>query len=312
MSGKIIPENFKECNLADRILLTLHLADRRGYGMCPDHISKMLIYGESNEEQVRQTLSSMHLVSHQNGIYCLKGSEGLLSETRRKLLSNGVIRERYEAEAMLFSTEYASLCPFIKCIAITGSMASGGFSEEDDIDFNIFTEHGCKYTTYLLGILLSIKYSVKHRKKSLARKSRTPFLPKLICINVIWEDEEAFPFVRQDKYMAYELLRQKPIMGLDFYKKILEKNSWLETFFPQICNKKSQEVETRRTSIARVLRLIYSNRVLSHLGERMCREISYLLWRYVQFSRRNNPEALSRVRWVTEMQKPYALFGDRI
>ncbi|MFZ3166245.1 MAG: hypothetical protein WA130_01430, partial [Candidatus Methanoperedens sp.] len=149
-------------------------------------------------------------------------------------------------------------------------------------------------------------------KKSLARKSRTPFLPKLICINVIWEDEEAFPFVRQDKYMAYELLRQQPIMGLDFYKKILEKNSWLETFFPQICNKKSQEVETRRTSIARVLRLIYSNRVLSHMGERMCREISYLLWRYVQFSRRNNTEALSRVRWVTEMQRPYALFGDRI
>ncbi len=43
----------------------------------------------------------------------------------------------------------------------------------------------------------------------------------------------------------------------------------------------------------------------------MCREISSFLWRLV-FSRRNNPEALSGVRWVTEMQKTYALFGDRI
>ncbi len=306
---------FYECNQkiikSLRILLTLHLADRRGYGMCPVHISKLLIYWEEEEEQVRMILSSIPLVSHQDGIYCLKGSESLLSETRRRLLCNEVIRERYESEALLFSKEYASLCPFIKCIAITGSMASGGFSEEGDIDFNIFTERGCKYTVYLLGILLSLKYSVKHRRKSLARNSKTPFLPKLICINVIWEDEEALPFVRQDKYMAYELLK-KPIMGLDFYKEVLEKNSWLETYFPQIHNGSSSEVLVKKTFIARVLRLIYSNSVISHLGERMCKEISSFLWKLVQFSRRNNPEALSRVRWVTKMQKPYALFGDRI
>ncbi len=204
MSGKTTAESLEECSLEDRILLTLHLADRRGYGMCLLHISKMLIYGEAEEEQAKLMLSSMPLVSLQNGIYCLRGSENLLSETRRRLLCNGVIVERYESEAVLFSTEYASLCPFIKCIAIAGSMASGGFSEEDDIDINIFTERGCKYTAYLLGILLSLKYSVKHRRKS------------------------------------------------------------------------------------------------------------SFLWKLVQFSRRNNPEALSRVRWVTKMQKPYALFGDRI
>ncbi len=49
-----------------------------------------------------------------------------------------------------------------------------------------------------------------------------------------------------------------------------------------------------------------------NLEDRMCREISSFLWRLVQFSHRNNPEALSGVRWVTEMQKPYVLFRDRI
>jgi hypothetical protein len=312
MSGKTIAKSHDECNLPDRILLTLDLADRRGYGMSLVHLSKMLIYGEAEEEKVRLMLSSMSSVSHKDGIYCLKGSEDLLPETRRRLFCNGVVGERYEAEAVLFSAEYASLCPFIKCIAIAGSMASGGFSEEDDIDFNIFTERGCKYTVYLLGILLSLKYSVKHRRKSLARKSRTPFLPKLICINVVWEEEETLPFVRQDKYMAYELMRQKPIVGLGFYKEVLKKNRWLKTYFPQIHNGSSCEVKVNKTFIAKVLRLIYSNHVVSHLGERMCKEISSFLWRLVQISRRNNPEALSRVRWVTEMQKPYALFGDRI
>jgi hypothetical protein len=108
------------------------------------HISKTLIYGEEVEEPIRILLSSMPFVSHQDAIYSLKGSESFLPETRRRLLCNGAAGQRYEAEAMLFSTEYASLGPFIKCIAVAGSMASGGFSEEDDIDFNIFTECGCK------------------------------------------------------------------------------------------------------------------------------------------------------------------------
>src|SRR5574341_1566110 len=125
MSGRTTAGSIQDCSLADRILLTLHLADRREYGMSLAHIPKMLIYREAEEEKVRVMLSSMPSVSHKDGIYCLKGSE---------------------------------------C-----SMASGGFSEDDDIDFNIFTERGCKYTMYLLGILLSMKYSVKHRENPLRK-----------------------------------------------------------------------------------------------------------------------------------------------
>ncbi len=39
----------------------------------------------------------------------------------------------------------------------------------------------------------------------------------------------ALPFVRRDAYMAYELLKQKPIFGIDFYRKIFAKNMWLKT-----------------------------------------------------------------------------------
>ncbi len=277
MSGRTTAESIEECSLADRILLTLHLADRRGYGMSLAHLSKMLIYGEADEETVRLTLSSMPSVSHQDDIYCLKGSESLLFETRRRLLCNRMIGERYEAQALLFASEYAPLCPFIRSIAIAGSMASGGFSEEDYIDFNIFVEDGFKYTVYLIGILLSLKYSFKHRKKPLACKSRTPFLPKLICINVIWEESEALPPVRQDAYMAYELLRQKPIFGIDFYRKILAKNMWLKTYFPQIYYRDSCETNIRKTLTASILNLIYTNYVVSKLGERMCKGTSTFL-----------------------------------
>lgn len=169
----------------------------------------------------------------------------------RRLLRNGIVGNRYEAEARRFAGEYATLCPFIRCIAIAGSVASEGFSEEDNIDFNIFVEQGCKYTVYLFGILLSLKYSFRHRKKPLACKSRTPFLPKLICINVIWEESEALPFVA--------------------------KNMWLKTYFPRIYYRDSCETNVRKTLTARILHLIYTNYVVSKLGERMLRGTSTFL-----------------------------------
>jgi len=302
-------------DLEERVLQTLHLADRRGYGLTLTHISQMLFHGAADEDVVSREICSMQGISQSLGIYCLKGSESLLPRTWKKLNSNEMIAWKYEALAKDFASEYASVCPFIRCIAIAGSMASGGFSEDDDIDFNIFVEKGCKYTVYLSGILLSIKYSFRHRKKTLARKSATPFLPKLICINVIWEDWESFPFMRQDKYMAYEILRQKPVFGLGFYMTVIERNGWLGAYFPQISqtHKHNQgDIPINRTLAGRLMRLFYSNPAVSAIGEMVCRKLSFFLWKLVQFSRMKNPEALARVRWVIEMQKPYSLFGDRI
>src|SRR3989304_408707 len=301
-----------EGNIADRILHTLRIADRRGYGLSIDHLSKILVRGDVPEEEIIKEISAIPGVSHQEGIYCLKGKEALIPETRRRLLSNGEMSEKYGTISNRFASEYASACPFIRCIAIAGSVASGGFSEEDDIDFNIFVERGYRYTAYLFGIFLSIKYSFRYRRKPLSKRASTPLLPKLICINVIWEEVEVLPYARQDEYLAYELLRQKPVYGLGFYSRILEENRWLESYFPQMYKNGMCEVEVRKTFFRRSLKLFFSNKKVSCILERVCREVSYRVWRFVQFSRRNNPEALERVSRVTEIQRPYALFGDRI
>jgi hypothetical protein len=266
-------------NVVSRIEFFSHciLQIRRGYALCLSHLSTTLVGGEISKEIVLRQLQAMPEIMYRDGIYCLKGREKLIPETTRRLARNGIVGKKYEAQALLFASEYASLCPFIRSIAIAGSMASGVFSEEDYIDFNILVEDGFKYTVYLIGILLSLKYSFKHRKKPLACKSRTPFLPKLICINVIWEESEALPFVRQDAYMAYELLRQKPIFGIDFYRKILAKNMWLKTYFPQIYYRDSCETNVRKTLTARILHFIYTNYVVSKLGERMCKGTSTFL-----------------------------------
>jgi hypothetical protein len=46
MRGKKMAADLEECNLGVRILITLHLAERSGYGRCLVHLSRMLMYGE--------------------------------------------------------------------------------------------------------------------------------------------------------------------------------------------------------------------------------------------------------------------------
>lgn len=135
MEHETIAEN-KDDGLARRILLTLHLADRRGYGLCLVHLPKNLVYGEVTKEALWRELQTMPEVSHSDGVYCLKGREQILTKTKKRLICNSKHVKMYETVARRFASEYASICPFIRCIAVAGSMASGGFSEEDDIDFN--------------------------------------------------------------------------------------------------------------------------------------------------------------------------------
>ncbi len=52
---------------------------------------------------------------------------------------------------------------------------------------------------------------------------------------------------------------------------------WLKTYFPQIYYRDSCETNVRKTLTARILHLIYTNYIVSKLGERMCKGTSTFL-----------------------------------
>jgi hypothetical protein len=298
-------------DLESRILQTLHLADRRGYGLSLDQLARLLVGGEIDRERLEEVVSEVEEITGEGDLLCLRGRENLLPKTREKLRRNRGEGKRFAEIGRRFLREFVSLCPFLRCAALAGSLASNGFSEEDDIDLNLFVENGRKYTTYLLGNLLALKYSLRYRKKPQAEEGRVPLLPKLVCINVVWEEKDAFPFVRRDLYLAYELLLSRPVFGSAFYREMIEANPWLTAHFPQLASSPFRDEVSREASRIRILlESLYSKRVLSSAGERASREVAYRLWQGVQLTRRRNPAALARVRRVREMQRPYTLFGE--
>ncbi|MFQ5837980.1 MAG: nucleotidyltransferase domain-containing protein [Thermoplasmata archaeon] len=242
---------------------------------------------------------------------CLKGYEDLLEKSIQRRRSDAELRERYLGIARKYASELATICPFVKTIALCGSLATGGFSEEDDIDLNIITEDGSRYITYLAANLLGLKYSLGLRGKPVDRLHRMPLLPKVICVNLIVEEAWTKPFARQDEQMAFELLVSRPFYGAEYFRRMLESNLWLNLFFPQIYqNEVGQEVRAAKTPFQRALRGVCRSRHIRLLLDRICRMISWALYEYVHWTRRKDQEASERVSYIKRVKEPYEVFQD--
>ncbi len=247
----------------------------------------------------------------EGGLVCLRSHRSLLRKSVRRRQSNLLVSDRYLGVAREFAAELASLCPFVKAIAVCGSLATGGFSEEDDIDFNIVTEDGARYITYLMANLLGLRYSFRMRGKPTDRLHQMPLFPKVICVNVIVEESWATPFVRQDEQMAFELLLSRPLHGAEYFRKLLASNSWLSSYFPQIYRKaQGEEVTPANTLLKSALRLCCRPRLIRRLVDTVCRAISWAFYQYVHWSRRGDPEAVERIEFIRRVKEPYEVFQD--
>jgi predicted nucleotidyltransferase len=248
----------------------------------------------------------------EEGLICLRGHENLLDRSLERKRSNARLRDTYLSIAREYAAELASLCPFVRTIALCGSLATGGFSEEDDIDLNIITEDGCRYITYLMANLLGLKYSIRLRKKPVDRLHRMPLVPKVICVNVIVEESWTRPFSRQDEQMAFELLVSRPLYGAGYFREMLLSNRWLSSFFPQAYRESEElsEVSTRGTLLASLLRTVCSLRPMRGLLERLSKMISWAFYKFVHWTRRRDPEARERIEFIKRVKEPYEVFQD--
>jgi predicted nucleotidyltransferase len=138
-------------------------------------------------------------------------------------------RERMSAEKLIAATNFASLLtkaiPYIRTVAVTGSVAYGSAAKWDDIDLFIVTERRRLWTSAFLTLILV------RLDKLLGL--RPPHL-SLFCLSYV-HDEQGFAKEskrnRTNPLFARELLKAKPVAGAKRYRKILEENKWVGEFY---------------------------------------------------------------------------------
>src|SRR6266540_1019102 len=121
-------------------------------------------------------------------------------------------------------------------------------------------------------------------------------VPKVTCVNVVWQESDCRPFARQDELLAFELLRSVPIAGTAHYATTLRANPWLSLHFPQIFERvDADRVRTPPpSSLARVQRRVARSPRGRRALDRVARGIAAALHAVVRLSRERDPAAVAR------------------
>jgi hypothetical protein len=186
-------------------------------------------------------------------------------------------------------------------VSIAGSLASGGFRASDDVDLNLVVDDGHRHLAYVAVNLLGLAHALAHRAKPVDDLTRRPVAPRLMTANLILERSQCLPLQRHDEDMAFELLMAEPVFGARVIDEIVAANPALLEHFPQLANKPAPLlIEPPRNRLPAALFPGFLDGAARVLGESA--------WRYMQWTRRNHPDALARVRYVRSTMRPYTLF----
>jgi hypothetical protein len=203
----------------------------------------------------------------------------------------------YRRIAREYSSELSSACPEVRLIMVGGSTSSNGLCRGEDLDFDIVVQDGQKYSTYLRSLYLGLKYSIRYRELTKERYFWT--IPKLICINVIWEVSQVAPFTRKDEQLAYEVFNCEVLHGRDFYDGMIRANPWIIEIFPQIgVGHQGPSLPAGTASKGRSVR------------ESMSRSVVFSLYRMVRLSRLFSPKRKERMDRAESVKYPYGMFDD--
>lgn len=162
--------------------------------------------------QLTQALNPLNgLVGRKDGFHFLAGREGIV-EIRRQ-------REARSRKLIPLALKYGRLLgslPFVRMVALTGSLAVMNISGDADFDYMLVAAQGRVWTARAFALLLN----------RLARLFGHTLCPNLIVA------ESALAWSVHDLYSARELCQMIPITGFDTYQRLMQANEWVKDFLP--------------------------------------------------------------------------------
>lgn len=198
-------------DLHNAILQTIAYADVFDYPLTPNEIHRYLVGRHANRDEVEQALREGSLFHASEGYYILPNREGLIP-VRLK-------REKTAAKMWPQALGYGQVIahlPFVRMVAITGSLAMNNVNGNPDIDYFIVSARGRLWMTRAMVLAITRVAAVQGIR---------------LCPNyLVTEDALAFP--NQTLYAAHELAQMVPVFGMDVYERICRHNSWKDQFLP--------------------------------------------------------------------------------
>lgn len=198
-------------SLEAAIWRTIAYVDGFDYPLTAVEIHRYLEKQQTTLAKVEASLIHNTSLSFLNGYYTLPDRESIV-KTRAE-------RTQIAQQLWPHATYYAQLIaklPFVRMIAVTGSLAMNNVTADADVDYLIVTEHGRLWLTRAL-IIVVVKMAMKQEI--------------ILCPNYILSQNNLH-FNQQNLYTAHELSQMIPLSGLNIYGQMRKQNEWTTHYLP--------------------------------------------------------------------------------
>jgi hypothetical protein len=211
-------DNFPD-KLSQAVLHTVAYSDIFDYPLTAREIHRYLTGVKASFEEVAQALEAGP-VTRTGGYFTLPGREEIVSvRAEREVRSHQLL-----PRAIRYGRVLGTL-PYIRMVALTGSLAVMNVSESADFDYMLVAARGRVWTA---------------RAFALAFNRLTRLRGHTICPNLI-VSETALAWPLHDLYSARELYQMIPVTGMDMYNRLLNANHWAKEFLPNCSHDFSRE-----------------------------------------------------------------------
>jgi hypothetical protein len=139
--------------------------------------------------------------------------------------------------------------PFVRFVALSGSLAHLNASDDADLDLFVITCPGRVWTVTVATLLIA----------------RLRGWRKRLCLNYVIS-ERALWIAPADLFSANQIVHLQPITGDDAYRRFLEANHFVERFYPNFRPRPVKEHPRRSWLIEAALKL-----TIAPMAERLCR-----------------------------------------
>ena len=213
--------------IPDAILETVAYADIFDHPLTAPDIHRYLTGVVVSFESLNEVLKNTSRLVQSGAYFTLPGREEIIP-----------IREKREARsrkllpvALRYGRILGSL-PFIRMVALTGSLAVLNVSKTDDFDYMLVAAPGRVWTARAFALLIN---------RIVKRFGHT------VCPNLI-VSRNCLEWPLHDLYSARELCQMIPVTGMDVYHELIRVNAWAREFLPNAfsANYSSQNQTGRR------------------------------------------------------------------
>ena len=202
-------------SIEQAIFATVAYADIFQYPLTVSEIHRYLTGTKASVNEVQSALATSELLderlSHVSEYYTLAGHEENLGLRRQR----GAISAQLWPRAVRYGSWIGDL-PYVRMVAVTGSLAVDNASESADLDYLIVTRPGRLWLTRAMVILMA---------RMASRRG------DLICPNYFLS-ERALVLSDRNLFTAHELAQMVPITGLPVYQRMRKLNNWVSDYLP--------------------------------------------------------------------------------